>query len=188
MRRRHIIILAEHSRDGVAVIQRDTDLTLESDYVWGTCDLFITEDEPYSHMSSPCKLYKDDLAIIGHNIVSYVLGWPRSAPLSKVWPLLSPSVPQANVTYCASFGYLWAEYDLTMYFGHHSNSNQNLIKQGHATCKTAVPQVKAYYQTQCVGGFVWVWSLDSLIPGVHFSYRKVIDPLFCWAFATFPDN
>lgn len=68
-----------------------------------------------------------------------------------------------------------------MRFGHYQVSDQNLLYPGHQTCMTAEPEVKAYYQQQCFGSWVWVFSVDTLIPGVHLSYRLESDPIFCWA-------
>ncbi|MGH8194596.1 MAG: hypothetical protein ACREQ8_09385 [Woeseiaceae bacterium] len=181
-----------------AAIERDTDLVVGTDVAFGNCELeLVTPNEPYSHMYAPCRLereYRDEngdlhvQVLKEFDLVNFEIGWPRLDLYNKLWPLLTPNPPGGS-TYCARFGEVQlGKIPLGMIFGHHENVNQNLLLLGRWTCVEVGPEVKAYYQPQCLGAFVWVGSVEFLIPGVHLSYRKVANPLVCWVVATFPDN
>lgn len=85
---------------------------------------------------------------------------------------------------------MWGVNDvLRVEWGHYSNPGPPYIfTEGKEPCDFAEPQVKAYFQTFCLGAFIWVYSVDSLIPGLHLSYRIAADPLICYAVATRPDT
>lgn len=166
-----------------AFFAMDTSLTLGDHSIFGKCEMIITDNEPYSHMNSHCNVVKDDLPIWELDLTNFVLGWPRSGPRHDTWVFLQGTAPEANSEYCVEFGEPFGTFPLTVYFGHHSDSSQNTEEPGDSTCKLAVPQVKAHYQAYCIGSYVWVFSVTSLIPGVHRSYRTVAQPLLCWEFA-----
>lgn len=165
----------------------DTNLTLGGDVIFGDCNINISTSAPYTHFSGDCDLDKNDIRIAGHPISNIEIGFPRSVIWTRIWILLKPGAPQANAVYCAKFGEYYAPEDaLFLSFEHYLHEDLDAEIVGHETCKTAVPQVKAYYQTQCLGAFVWVFRVESLVPGLHLSYREVGAPLACWAVATFP--
>jgi hypothetical protein len=174
-----------------AALNADTVLDLENSVIFGNCVLSVTVLEPYSAFNSNCNLDKNDITIWPIPLPGYYIGYPRSTVWTKTWPFLRPVPPEANARYCARFG-IWTggiyypEDPLHVEWGHYSNPALNKVTEGDEMCETAVPQVKAYYQTQCLGTYVWVFSIESLVPGLHLSYRNVSSPLACWAVAIYP--
>lgn len=71
------------ARSALANINIITELDLESDHIYGNCRLTITTDEPYSAFNSNCNLDKDDVAIYGHPLPGYEIGYPRSTTWKK---------------------------------------------------------------------------------------------------------
>ena len=156
------------ARTAFAAIFRDTNLTLGGDVIFGDCNINITALEEYTHVSGDCDLDKNDIEIAGHHIANYEIGWPRSEIWTRIWVLLKPGAPQANAVYCARFGeYSAPENALFLSFEHYLHEDLDIDIVGHETCQTAVPTVKAYYQVQCLGAFVWVFRVESLVPGLH---------------------
>lgn len=181
-----IILFLGSTESAFAFWATNTDLTINDNSIFGKCEFIISDEEPYSHMNSHCDLDKDGFKVIGHDLSTYELGWPRSETLHEVWFLLKNGAPQANSEYCTKFGYVGGDWPLTVTLGHHSNSNQNATFPGEDTCDTAEPQVKAYFQLFCFGAYELVFSVNGLDPNVHVSYRLINNPGICWEVAVEP--
>lgn len=187
-----IALVASALTPGVAFafIIVDTTQNLGSNYIHSACSVSVSTNEEVYGFSSACNLDEDNITIKGEPLPDQDIGYPRQSPYFEVWQLWKLGAPKADARYCTRFGLADGPneplYVAWKYIDDPFGTYRAL--PGDHTCRTAEPQVKAYYQVQCFGAFVWVFSVDSLIPGVHLSYRLESDPSFCWAVAVHGGN
>ena len=123
-----------NSNGVLASVEIDVNLNFLDTVVSGNCELLLSHDEPYSHISSACTLNKGESAENSVTISNYEIGWPRPVipPFYKTWPTLSVN-PEGETEYCQVF----ADYFGDINLGHHTNSNENLALEGIQYCDTS---------------------------------------------------
>lgn len=158
-------------------------VSLGDNIVVGKCNFRIGQSDPYDVIDGPCVTSRDGTPFM--NALN-----PRPfppAPRDKILQVYYTSVfqlhtPIAGSNYCQRFG--GNDANRSILFAH-QGSGPPLVKEGNVNCKSAEAQVKAYWQEFCVGSFVWVYNEYSLIPGVHLSFRRISQPLLCFAAAVY---
>lgn len=177
------VALPASTHAGITILKPG--LNLFNTMIGGTCSFRIGKNDPYIAVNGPCVLERNGTSIASTENPRSVLPPPRETNLTLVSTgNIVNSAPIADAVYCHRFGENDANF--TIVFGHQDPLGDNLEIAGDKTCKSATPQLKAYFQQFCLGSFVWVYSTYSLVPGVHLSYRVDSAPVICWAVATYP--
>lgn len=136
-------------------IETDISLSILETLVNGGCELVITSDEPYSHVTSGCTLLQMDPSgqVVRQDprpISGFEIGWPRPGPPDPAifdWPTLLLK-PKAGETYCQDFG----DNNDMVFFGHHSDPNQNTSRLGKDGCATVPPPLVTPLSPASVNG------------------------------------
>ena len=186
-------LCAERASAQQDAIEIDADLDFFDNTVESTCYVFVGEDAPYSAYNGDCRLYRnhglgtsyqeDLIAIVRRQ--NYFIGYPRDDDYTAWYYAVAWNTPpDVESVYCAKLGWDDGSGQLPFIFGHHSNSNLNLYLPTGSDCDSPSPRLEVFYQTECLGGYVQVYSIE-FVEGISIfaSFREISSPMMCYSIA-----